>query len=130
MELEEIIKQLKKHSNARDRQGMARFGINPKYALGVRVPVLRSLAKRIGKSHSLAQELWRSKIHEARILASMIDEPEKVSREQMEKWVKDFNSWDLCDQCCTTTIMTGFVESTTPNPISARGASGSAFGKP
>jgi 3-methyladenine DNA glycosylase AlkD len=100
MSAEEIIKQLKKNSNVQDRQGMALFGINPKYALGVRVPVLRSLAKRIGKNHGLAQELWKTKIHEARILASMIDEPEKVSELQMEKWVKDFNSWDLCDQCC------------------------------
>lgn len=79
---------------------MARFGINPKYALGVRIPFLRSLAKKIGKDHKLAQDLWRSKIHEARILASMIDEPKKVTERQMEEWVREFNSWDLCDQCC------------------------------
>lgn len=100
MQYREIINHLKKHSNPKDKEGMARFGINSKYALGVRAPVLRDLAKKIGKSHKIAQDLWESRIHEARILASMIDEPEKVYGKQMEQWVKEFNSWDLCDQCC------------------------------
>lgn len=91
---------MKKHSKPKDREGMARFGINPKYALGVRVPVLRSLAKKIGKNHKLAKDLWLTKIHEARILAGMIEEREKVDEKQMDRWVKEFNSWDLCDQCC------------------------------
>ncbi|MDD2732277.1 MAG: DNA alkylation repair protein [Candidatus Pacebacteria bacterium] len=99
MDSKKIISELKKNSNYRDKIGMARFGINPEYALGVRVPVLRSLAKKIGKDHKLALDLWSTKIHEARILATMIDESEKVTSEQMENWVKDFNSWDLCDQC-------------------------------
>lgn len=100
MTTQEIISFLKKHSNPKDKEGMARFGINPKNAFGVRVPVLRALAKKIGKSHKLADELWKTKVHEARILASMIDEPDRVSEKQMEEWVKGFNSWDLCDQCC------------------------------
>lgn len=100
MDFKEIIIQLKKHSNPKDRKGMARFGINPEYALGVRVPVLRTLAKKIGRNHKLAQELWHTKIHEARILVSMIEEPEKVNERQMDEWVEEFNSWDLCDQCC------------------------------
>ncbi len=100
MTSKEIIIQLKKHSNPKDKQGMARFGINPEYAIGVRVPVLRNLAKKTGKDHKLALELWKTKIHEARMLAGMIDEPEKVTNKQLEEWVKEFNSWDLCDQCC------------------------------
>ena len=100
MNSKQVIVYLKKHSNSKNKKGMARFGINPKYALGVRVPVLRDLAKRIGKDHKLAQELWKTKIHEARILASMIDDPRKVTEKQMEEWVRGFNSWDLCDQCC------------------------------
>lgn len=100
MQYREIINHLKKHSNPKDKEGMARFGINSKHALGVRVPVLRDLAKKVGKDHKLAQDLWGSKIHEARILASMIDEPKKVYGRQMEQWAKEFNSWDLCDQCC------------------------------
>lgn len=100
MNAEDVIAQLKKHSNPKDREGMTRFGINPKFALGVRIPFLRNLAKKIGKNHKLAQDLWRTGIHEARILATMIDEPGKVSEKQMEQWVKGFDSWDLCDQCC------------------------------
>lgn len=100
MTTKQIITELKNHSNPKDREGMARFGINLKHALGVRVPVMRSLAKKIGKNHQIALELWQTKIHEARILASMIDDPKEVSGKQMEQWVKEFNSWDSCDQCC------------------------------
>jgi len=97
----EVIAQLKKHSNPKDKEGMAKFGINPKYALGVRVPIMRNLAKKIGKNHKLAKDLWKTKIHEARILASMIDDPRMVDGKQMDNWVREFNSWDLCDQCCS-----------------------------
>ena len=100
MNVKQIIMYLKKNSNPKDRAGMARFGIDVKYALGVKIPALRSLAKKIGKNHKLALDLWKTKIHEARILASMIDEPEKVSEKQIEEWVKCFNSWDICDQVC------------------------------
>ena len=100
MELKEILKELKNSSSSKNREGMARFGINPKYALGVKIPVLRSLAKKISKNHKLALGLWKTKIHEARILACLIEEKEKLADEQMEQWVKGFNSWDLCDQCC------------------------------
>jgi 3-methyladenine DNA glycosylase AlkD len=79
---------------------MARFGINPENTLGVSVPNLRKIAKEAGRDHSLARELWSSGIHEARILASMVDEPGKVTEEQVESWIKDFDSWDVCDQCC------------------------------
>jgi len=101
MTVQEIITHLKKHSCLRDKEGMARFGINPKYALGVRIPVLRNLAKKIGKNHKLAIDLWKTKIHEIRILATMVDDPKSVTEKQMEQWVKGFNSWDLCDQCCS-----------------------------
>ena len=79
---------------------MARFGINPNGALGLSVPYLRSLAKRIGRDHELAMGLWESGVHEARILASLVDDPRKVTEGQMEKWVADFDSWDVCDGCC------------------------------
>ena len=72
----------------------------PNSALGISIPHLRKTAKEIGKDHKLASELWNSGIHEVRILATMIDDPTKVTKSQMNKWVKDFNSWDLCDQCC------------------------------
>jgi 3-methyladenine DNA glycosylase AlkD len=95
-----ILKKLKFLSNPKAVEGMARFGINPENTYGISIPTLRSLAKEIGMDHALAQELWASEIHEARILASMMDESSKVTEEQMEAWAKDFDSWDVCDQCC------------------------------
>lgn len=80
---------------------MARFGINTKNSYGVSVYDLQKLAREITKDHALAQQLWASGIHEARILASMVDKPEMVADTQMEQWVKDFDSWDVCDLSCS-----------------------------
>jgi 3-methyladenine DNA glycosylase AlkD len=79
---------------------MARFGINPENTLGISIPPLRTLAKEIGKDHDLAQALWATGIHEARILAAFVDDPRQVTEGQMESWVADFDSWDVCDQVC------------------------------
>ena len=84
----------------RNREGMARFGISTETALGISVTDLRRLGREIGRDHTLALALWDTGIHEARILASIVDDPKAVTEEQMELWVADFNSWDLCDQCC------------------------------
>src|SRR5659263_172257 len=100
MEIDDIIIRLKSLSNPKSVEGMARYGINPEKTLGVSIPILRKMAKEIGRSHVLAQQLWDTGIHEARILGGMIDEPEKVDESQMEQWVRDFDSWDVCDQCC------------------------------
>jgi len=110
MKIDEIIIWLKSLSNPKSREGMARYGINPEKTLGVSIPALRKLAKEIGISHVLAQQLWDTGIHEARILAGMIDDPDKVSDSQMEQWVRDFDSWDVCDQCCMNLFdRTGFA---------------------
>ena len=97
---QQILKELKSRSNPRNVEGMARFGINPRNTLGVSMPELRKLGKNIGRDHVLALKLWDSGIHEARILAALIDEPKKVTESQMESWVKQFDSWDVCDQVC------------------------------
>ncbi len=99
-EIDEVLKKLKKLSNPKNVKGMARFGIRPDKALGISIPNLRKLAKEIGKNHKLALQLWRSEIHEARILAGMIDEIDKVTEKQMDLWIKGFDSWDVCDQIC------------------------------
>jgi len=100
MQCAQILTKLRSLSNPEAAAGMARFGINPKNTYGVSIPDLRKIAKETGKDHALAQELWSSGIHEARILASMVDAHELVTEEQMDSWVKDFDSWDVCDQCC------------------------------
>ncbi|MDD3774301.1 MAG: DNA alkylation repair protein [Patescibacteria group bacterium] len=104
MSYEEVIKKLRTMRNKKNIAGMARFGINTENALGIRMPKLRRLAREIKNSsvsgQKLSIKLWQSKIHEARILSSIIGEADKVSMKQMNNWVKDFNSWDLCDQVC------------------------------
>lgn len=97
----DVLNELKSRYNPKAVEGMARFGICPNDAYGISMPELRNLAKKIGKDHhSLAKGLWSSGIHEARILASIIDDPSLVTEAQMERWVLDFKSWDVCDQCC------------------------------
>lgn len=100
MTRDQIIALLEQQGSVEAVQGMAKFGSRPAHALGISIPVLRKLAKEIGKDHALAQELWHSAIHEARILASMIADPNLVSPLQMEEWVNDFDAWDVCDQVC------------------------------
>lgn len=100
MTAEEIVSRLKDNRNPENVKGMARFGISSVNTLGIPMPVVRQIAKESGKSHATALELWKTGIHEARILAALIDEPKMVTESQMESWVKDFDSWDVCDQCC------------------------------
>lgn len=106
MTSEDIIKELKTYANPKNIEGMKRFGIGGKNILGgPNIPTLRKMARDIKKvekdrCHDIALELWASEIHEAKILASMIDDPEKVTAKQMDDWIKDFDSWDVCDQVC------------------------------
>ncbi len=110
MQYDDIIQKLKSLSDPEAVKGMARFGINPENTYGVSIPQLRKMAKETGVDHDLAQQLWASGIHEARMLASFIGQPEMVTEAQMESWVKDFDSWDVCDQCCSNLFdQTGFA---------------------
>jgi 3-methyladenine DNA glycosylase AlkD len=102
MDYIEVISKLKSMSNKKNVEGMAHFGINPKNNLGISIYKLRPLAKEIGKNHELSLKLWNSGIHDARLLAVFIENPLNVTEKQMELWVKDFDSWDVCDQACTS----------------------------
>ena len=96
----EVLERLREKARADQLDGMARYGMVTENRLGVSVPDMRRLAKELGKDHGLALQLWKTGVQEARILAALIDEPHAVTEEQMEEWVKDFNSWDVCDQVC------------------------------
>jgi 3-methyladenine DNA glycosylase AlkD len=96
-----ILEQLKAQANPANVEGMARYGINPHNTLGVSMPVLRAIARQSKRDHPLALELWDSGIHEARILAALVADPKEVDDELMERWVHDFDSWDVCDQVCS-----------------------------
>ena len=100
MQYDDILDRLKILSDPEAVAGMARFGISAENTYGISIPNLRKIARETGIDHVLARQLWESGIHEARILASMIDAPKMVTEEQMEEWAKEFDSWDVCDQCC------------------------------
>ena len=104
MQFKEVIAELKSMGDSQSAAGMARYGIKTDRALGISIPDLQGLGKTIGKHHQLAGELWSCGIHEARILACMIDDPQQVTEAQLESWVKEFDSWDVCDQCCNRLI--------------------------
>jgi len=98
--LDEVLDNLNKKAKPDQLEGMARFGIVGDQRMGVSVPDMRKVAKEIGKDHQLALELWDTGIPEAMIVAGMVAEPDKLTESQMEDWVVDINSWDICDQVC------------------------------
>ncbi len=95
-----VLRELKSLADPSAARGMARFGISGGTVYGISMTRLRAMARRIGKDHDLAQRLWTSGVHEARILASLVDDPALVTEAQMEVWVRDVDSWDVCDQVC------------------------------
>jgi len=95
-----VLDKLQSKARPEQLEGMAKYGMTVEQRLGVSVPDMRKLAKELGKDHKLALDLWRTGIAEARIVAGMIDDPAKLTEEQMEDWVKGINSWDVCDQVC------------------------------
>ncbi|MDD2777874.1 MAG: DNA alkylation repair protein [Methanocellales archaeon] len=97
---ESVVKELRERAVPDQLDGMARYGMVTEQRMGVSIPEIRKMAKQLDKDHKLALELWNTGIAEARILASMIGDPKKMTEDLMEDWVKDFNSWDICDQVC------------------------------
>jgi 3-methyladenine DNA glycosylase AlkD len=98
--VKDVLDRLQSKARPEQLEGMAKFGIAVERRLGVSVPDMRKLAKEIGMDHKLALELWRTGIAEARIVAGMIGDPARLTEKQMEEWVKDIDSWDVCDQVC------------------------------
>ena len=104
MEDDEVISRLRALADPNAVAGMARFGINTQRALGVSIPKLRKLAKEIGRDQNRADSLWASGLHEARILATMVAEPDAIDESLIEEWATAFDSWDLCDQAVMNLI--------------------------
>jgi 3-methyladenine DNA glycosylase AlkD len=97
---EEVVERLRSLGDPKAVAGAARFGIRVSNILGVSAPNLRKLAKDIGQDHALAGRLWKTGIHDARGLAALVDDPAKVTPQQMERWAGDFDSWAVCDAAC------------------------------
>jgi 3-methyladenine DNA glycosylase AlkD len=99
-DLEKALSLLKEKSNKTVIASQQRFGIDAKFSIGVKVPDIRNIAKAFKNNHTLALQLWESKIHEARILATMIDDPKQVTKAQVKQWIGDLYSWDVTDGLC------------------------------
>jgi 3-methyladenine DNA glycosylase AlkD len=95
-----VIEQLRKKASPKVRAGMARYAIPSDHALGIGFGDLKRLAKRLGKNHALASDLWATGIYEARTLATMIDDPALVTPAQMDRWCREFDNWAICDSAC------------------------------
>lgn len=119
---EEILREMRGLANPAAVEGMARFGVDTSSALGLSVPAIRGIARRVGRDQKLAEELWNTGVHEARVLASLVAEPETISRATMDRWARDFRSWDVCDACCCNLFdRTPFVWQKIPKWAANRG---------
>ena len=98
--VDEVLYMLRQKARPDQLEGMARFGMTPEGRLGVSVPDMRAIAKKTGKNHDLALALWDTGIAEARMVAAMVGDPQKLTEAQMDAWAAGFNSWDVCDQVC------------------------------
>ena len=107
-QVKDIILELKLLSTPEHFAKLSHFGIRDDKAFGVKMPLIRQLAKKIGKNHALALELWDTEIHEARILASFVEDPTLMTETQFDSWVNDFDSWDMCDVCVDLLAKTPF----------------------
>jgi 3-methyladenine DNA glycosylase AlkD len=98
--VERVVRKLKRSGTKRNVEGMARYGIRANKVFGVSKPEMDKIARKIGKNHALGLKLWDTRIHDARILGMLISESLQVTPGQMERWVRDFDNWDVCDGAC------------------------------
>ena len=98
--VETLLRELRSLGSPRNVEGMARYGIHSARAFGVPGPQLKRLAREIGPDHALARRLWATGIYDARALAFLVDDPERVTESQMDRWAGDFDNWAICDGAC------------------------------
>lgn len=98
--VDHVVEKLRSMASPKVRDGMARYAIPSDKAFGIAVGDLKKLAKKLGPSHELAAGLWKTGSYEARMLATFVDEPDKVTAAQMDRWCKDFDNWAICDTAC------------------------------
>ncbi len=99
-DLEAILRELKSMEDQSCVDGMARYGIRSEKCYGISMTKLIAIKRRVGRDHELAAGLWKTRIHDARVLACLIDDPKLVTETQMDRWATDFDNWAICDGCC------------------------------
>ena len=95
-----VVASLKRLATKRTRDGMARYGLPSERALGVSMAGMLNLAKHLGRNHELAAAMWKTGLYEARMVAALTDEPDRVTVAQMDRWCRDFDNWGICDTVC------------------------------
>jgi 3-methyladenine DNA glycosylase AlkD len=100
MQLKEILHELKKMGDPKVKKIKERFVIVPPNSYGIFLKDLNILARRIGKNDELAIKLFDTGVYEARLLTSMLFNPQNLTERLMEKWVKAFDNWEICDTFC------------------------------
>ena len=103
--VQEIIQRLKAEADPARAKSLSHYAIPAEQALGIRMPVLRKMARGIGKDHNLALALWDEGHHEGKLLATLVAEPKRTTLNQMDKWVGEIYSWDVCDQLCINLLV-------------------------
>jgi 3-methyladenine DNA glycosylase AlkD len=96
----EALDWLRRKSSKAVRDGMTRYAIPNDHALGVKMGDIQKLARRLGRDHALAEELWKTGVYEARMLCAYVDELEKVTPARMDRQARDFDNWAICDTLC------------------------------
>lgn len=99
-DVDEVVAWLQRKATKGNRDALARYGIPATHALGVTIGELKAFSKTLGRDQSLAESMWKTGIYEARMLASFVGEPARVSSKLMDAWMKDFDNWAVCDQVC------------------------------
>lgn len=102
MTIDDVLKQLQNYASTKTHAAQEHFGITIENRLGITAPQMRTIAKKVGTNHLLALQLWKTNIHEARQIAAMIADPAQTTEKLMEQWLRDFQSWDLVDGCCSS----------------------------
>ena len=100
MDKNEVMQWLERQGTRRTIEEMARYGIEAERAFGVPMGTLLSLKKRLGTDHALSLALWESGWYEARLLAALVGDPQRVTRRQMNAWAAGFENWADCDTVC------------------------------
>jgi 3-methyladenine DNA glycosylase AlkD len=98
--VEDVMRELERRATKSWRDGLARYAIPADRALGVPMREVQALAKRVGRDHALAEQLWKTGCYEARLLAAYVDDPTMVTSAQMDRWCRDFDNWAVCDTVC------------------------------
>jgi len=98
--VDDVIAWLKKTGSPKAAASLSRYGLPTDNAYGISVGVLQKYAKTIGTDHNLALKLWKTGSLDARILASFLGDPGKVTPPMMESWCRDFDNWGTTDTAC------------------------------